>query len=237
MGTIDATTLQPAELAPMLHAWAGGHLPHEAATGLLLAHGHWLGRRDFLARAVDAVDDGWGPRGSIVPMAAVLWDTVPDFAETAPASRSELALLKLAASLAGTATGDSLLDLTSSLDHTNGAHLLDALAHSWGWHVHGVRHLVTGRQNDAAPDPLSPFEELRRHAHRLLADAADALRSPYRPGTGPTGPVADAVRHAFTAIATARNALDDAAHHAAESRARHRAEADSAQYPDHESHR
>jgi hypothetical protein len=61
MSTIDATTLQPVDLAPMLRAWSSGLYPSEAAVGLLIAYGRWLRRRDFLARLVDTVDDGWGP--------------------------------------------------------------------------------------------------------------------------------------------------------------------------------
>jgi hypothetical protein len=178
-------------------------------------------------------------------MAAVDWPAVTAFTAGVPASSSELAILQLASSLAGGTAGTSLMEMTGGLDDTNGRHLLDALAHRFGWHERGTRHLVTGRQVDDPPlraagwtEPLPTFAELRGHAHRLLGDAADWLRCDYRPGTGPCGPATDAVRQAFAAIGTARNALDDAA--AAQTRAHsrhradpvpHRAEADSTQYP------
>ncbi|HEY6794237.1 MAG TPA: hypothetical protein VI248_06105 [Kineosporiaceae bacterium] len=239
MPTLDPTSLHPADLAPMLRAWASGSHPSEAASGLLIAHGHWLHRRDFLARLVDAVDGGWGPRGTVVPLAAIDWHGVAAFAADARASSSELAVLRLAASLAGSTLDVSLMELTAGLDDTNARHLLDALAHRLGWHQRGTQHLVTGHQADDPPhratpwtEPLPTFEELRGHAYRLLVDAANALRSDHQPGTGPSGPAADAVRQAFASIGAAKNALDDAAYAHARSHARHRAEADSAQYPD-----
>ena len=85
----------------MLRAWAAGLYPSEAAVELLIAHGGWLRRRDFLASLVDAVDDGWGPRGQVVPMASIDWERVEGFLAQAHASSSEAALLRLAASLAG----------------------------------------------------------------------------------------------------------------------------------------
>lgn len=61
--------------------------------------------------------------------------------------------------------------------------------------------------------------------------AADSLRTDYRPGTGPSGGAAVAVRHAFGAIRAAKDALNNAAHEQTRAVARHRAEAHSAQYP------
>ena len=244
MPTLDPTSIQPADLAPMLRAWSSGSYPSEAAVGLLISHGHWLRRRDFLTRLVDAVDDGWGPRGTVLPMATVDWEAVPDFAERVPASSSELTILRLAASLAGVNGRASVMELTSFLDVTNGRHVLDAIAHRFGWHERGTSHLVNGRQADDPPvratpctEPLPTFEDLRGYAYRALGDAADWLRSDYRPDGGPTAVAADAVRRAFLAITAAKEALNDAAD--AQARARHRAsaalgriEGDSAQYPE-----
>ncbi|MDQ1292836.1 MAG: hypothetical protein QG608_717 [Actinomycetota bacterium] len=218
MTAIDPTTLTPAELSSLLRAWTGGLYPGEAAIGLLVAHGHWLRRRDFLSHLVDAVDDGWGPRGSVVPMASIEWSAVADFAGRVPASTSELTILRLAASLAGAATPLSVMELTGGLDETNARHVLDALAHRFGWHEHGITHLVTGRQVEASHGAASSdadlpsFEQLRAEADRVLGDAANWLRSDYRPGTGPCGDAAAAVRTAFAAIGTAKNALSDAAY-------------------------
>jgi len=244
--TIDATTLQPINLAPMLRAWSSGLYPSEAAVGLLIAHGRWLQRRDFLTRLVDAVDDGWGPRGTVIPMAAIDWEAVPDFAARVTASSSELRVLRLAASLAGTDVRASVMDLTASLDDANSRHVLDAVAHRFGWHERGTTHLVNGRQADDPPfratpcsEPLPGFDDLRGYAYRSLGDAADWLRSDYQPGSGPCGAAADAVRRAVVAIRAAKEALNDAADAQTRSYARHRAsdsiaraEGESAQYPE-----
>lgn len=158
MATIDPAGLTPADLAPMLHAWAGGLHPGEAAVGLLIAHDYWLHRADFLTRLVDAVDDGWGPRGAVVPMAAIDWPSVPDFCTRVAASSSERTVLRLAASLAGAVVPYSLLELTSGLDQTNQRHVLDALAHRFGWHENGRVHTVTGHQPSLAglAEPADP---------------------------------------------------------------------------------
>jgi hypothetical protein len=231
MPTIDPTRLTPLDLAPMMRAWAAGLYPSEAAVGLLIAHGHWLRRGDFLTRLVDAVDDGWGPRGSVLPMAAVDWDAVPGFVEQAPASSSELAVLKFAASLAGHPVPGSLLEHTASLDDANGRHALDALAHRFGWHERGTVHLVTGQQADAPTRrvtptlrPLPTFEQLRAEAYKLLGDAADWLRSDYQPGAGPCQDAAGAVRQACVAIGAAKAALNDAATAQTRTDARHRSQ-------------
>jgi hypothetical protein len=83
MTSINPTTFSGDELAPMLRAWAGGALASEAAVELVIAHRTWLRRADFKARLVDAVDDGWGPGGSVVPMAAIDWELVPEFLNAA----------------------------------------------------------------------------------------------------------------------------------------------------------
>jgi hypothetical protein len=99
--------------------------------------------------------------GELAPMLRV-WAGVPAFAAKAPASSSELTILKLAASLAGAAVPESLLDLTTSLDDTNGRHVLDALAHRFGWHEYGTVHTVTGHQAEPVW-PLTEAEERVRH--------------------------------------------------------------------------
>ncbi len=151
----DPTTLPPARLAAMLRAWSAGLYPSEAATELLIAHGTWLHRPDFLLTLVDAVEDGWGRGGHIVPMASVDWDRVETFLAHTYGSTSELNVLRLAASLAGATTTGSLLDMTSGLDDTNTRYVLDALAHRFGWHEHGTTHTTTGQltRTDATRSP------------------------------------------------------------------------------------
>lgn len=160
MTDIDPTTLTPAQLEPMLRAWAAGLYPSEAAVELLIAHGAWLRRRDFLASLVDAVDDGWGPRGQVVPMASIDWERVEGFLAQAPASSSEAALLRLAASLAGAVGGSSLLAMTSSLDEANAGWVLEALAHRFGWHEHRFTRTVTGTF-EAVPSITKGWTEVR----------------------------------------------------------------------------
>jgi hypothetical protein len=132
-----------------------------------------------------------------------------------------------------------VLELTAGLDEANGRHVLDAIAHRFGWHERGTSHLVNGRQVDEPPrrattvkEPLPSFEDIRGHAYRALGDAADWLRSDYRPGTGPCSAAADAVRRAFLAIGAAKEALNDAANAQTRAGSRHRAEAQPAQYPE-----
>ena len=93
---------------------------------------------------MDAVDDGWGPHGQVVPMASVDWERVEGFLAQAHASSSEAALLRLAASLAGAEGAPSLLAMTASLDEVNAGRVLEALAHRFGWHEHGITRTVTG---------------------------------------------------------------------------------------------
>src|SRR3954470_7045680 len=129
----------------MLRAWASGMFASEAAVELLIAHDVWPRRRDFLFTLVDAVDDGWGPRGTVVPMASIDWDRVEPFLVSAPASTSEISVLRCAASLAGAARSVPLRDATKGLDETNAALVLDAVAHRCGWHERGTAALITGR--------------------------------------------------------------------------------------------
>ena len=153
MITLDAARLTPEQLAPMLRAWAAGILASQAAIELLIRHDVWLRRPDFRAALVDAVTDGWGPGGTIQPLAAVDWDGVETYLDTAICSRSDAAVLRLAASLAGVTVQDSLLAMTSSLDDVNATLILDALAHRFGWHERGRSHLVDGVLRRPAVSP------------------------------------------------------------------------------------
>jgi hypothetical protein len=169
MTTLDPTTIPADRLQPMLAAWSDGHLPDSAAVALLAAHGTWLGRRDFLAACVDAVDDGWTGGPDSAPMAAIVWAKVPAFAATARASSGELAVLQVAASLAGVETG-SLRDLTAGLGHQTLALVLDAIGHRAGWHENARTHQVTGQLPAPTPDHLRPamarLRDLVADAHR-----------------------------------------------------------------------
>jgi hypothetical protein len=140
----------------MLRAWANGLFASEAAVELLIAHDVWPRRRDFRFTLVDAVDDGWGPLGAVVPMASIDWDSVEAFLVSAPASRSEISVLRLAASLAGATVSRPLHDATAGLDETNTTLLLNAIAHRCGWHERGITQVITGTLATSRPDVDGP---------------------------------------------------------------------------------
>ena len=150
----------------MLRSWADGAFAVEAAVELVIAHRTWLTRSDFRARLVDAVQDGWGPAGTIVPMATIDWGQVPAFLEDVPSSSSESAILMFASSLAGGHRGASVLAMTAGLDDSNAALVLEALAHRFGWHERGRVRLVGGTFNDDL-DPITPL--VGRAAHTPTA--------------------------------------------------------------------
>ena len=146
MATIDPTTLRADELAPMLRAWAAGLYTSEAAVELLIAHGIWLRRRDFLTAAVAAVDDGW-TRDGAAPMASIDFDAALALLddEHTHASTSEAGILRLVASLADPAfPAWPLAACVPGLDATNAGLVLDAVAHLAGWHEYGRTRVVTG---------------------------------------------------------------------------------------------
>lgn len=138
MPTIDARTFTEPELREMLRTLANGSHSIEAAVELVINSGTWLRRGDFLRDCVTAVSDGPHNRGH-APLATINWHAAAQYAEHAPASRGETAMLRLACSLAGVPTG-SLRDLTVALDPTNTGRLIDAIAHNAGWHQSGITH-------------------------------------------------------------------------------------------------
>lgn len=91
-----------------------------AAVGLLVAHGHWLARRE-LRQAVETHETQDGD-----VMAWVVWKRV-DLGGMA-AALGDVCLLTLACSLGGVGSDRSLAELLSSLDSTNCARVLNAIA-------------------------------------------------------------------------------------------------------------
>lgn len=144
MTTIDTARIDTAQLAGMLRACAQGDYPSEAAVELLIGHRSWLDRADFRRELLHAVDDGW-VRGATVAMASIEWEAVEVFLDTCGASGSERRILLLASSLAGHDHGESLRELLTGLDHTNARLVLDAIAHTCGWHEHGLTATITGQ--------------------------------------------------------------------------------------------
>ncbi len=119
----SAASLERNQLELKLRAGAEGDLSAAAAIELLIAHDHWLGRKDFLNHVV----------GVDAPVIAkVDWDEA--LRADLPASSSESRVLAICAELAGTDSGRALGDLMSGLDDSNTMLVLRALvsAHP-GW--------------------------------------------------------------------------------------------------------
>jgi hypothetical protein len=146
-------------LVSLLRDYASGFYATEAAAELLIAHGTWLGRRDFLAACVwlvhpdgrtigpavgglgmplwaddlDPHDEVFGPvRLETAKTAGVSWGDVARFLDRAPCSSSEASILRLAAGLAGAPPDTALGGLLSGLDDRNSALVLEAVAHALG---------------------------------------------------------------------------------------------------------
>lgn len=126
-------------LHAMLRAGVEGNSAQEAAIELLIRHDHWLRRRDFLTRCV-IVSDRWLD-WNMPPMAAVDWHAVAECihpgrslqpGEGLAGSASEIAVLTLAASLAGKPSRLSLRELLAGLGRDHVYAVLDATAHANG---------------------------------------------------------------------------------------------------------
>jgi hypothetical protein len=117
-------TLTTDTLAALLRQRAAGSYADEAAVELLIAHGTWLTRRDFLAACVEYDHDGHDP------VVWVDWHAVPTYLSCAACSASEHRMLRIATELSGTDTGCPLADLLCGLDDRNSALVVAAIAHA-----------------------------------------------------------------------------------------------------------
>lgn len=98
---MSTTQLSAQDVAAALRRWAGKDHHQQAGEDLLVEHGFWLSRADFLEYAVhyDTDEDA----------ARILWSAARDFLDTHPrASTSELAVLDFA-----TALGEDRYQLTA----------------------------------------------------------------------------------------------------------------------------
>jgi hypothetical protein len=116
---IDVDCLTDDQLAAALKAGiVDSDWPEQAAVDLLVGHRSWLSRFE-LRQAVEA---------DLLDGELCAWVAWPYVDMDASASSGELRILTLARSLGGVASGRDLGDLLSSLDQTNMARLLRAVA-------------------------------------------------------------------------------------------------------------
>jgi hypothetical protein len=113
----------------VLRAWAEGLLCLEAAVELLIGHGRWLCRRDFLGVAVEP---GWEAAGT-GGMAAVDFEAAAAWAGAGvpPCSDSERQVLLVAASIAAGVPVD-LREALTGLDAANSGLVAAAVLHAAG---------------------------------------------------------------------------------------------------------
>ena len=119
-------TLPTSRLALALRATARGSYGTEAAVELLIGHGTWLRRNDFLNHVVEYGND---TGGTAITHAWIPWEDIPTFLTRARCAGSEARILRLATELAGVDSGVPLVELLAQLDDTNAALVLDAIAH------------------------------------------------------------------------------------------------------------
>jgi hypothetical protein len=118
-------------LAEALRAHAEGLYCLQAAVGLLIGHGHWLCREDFVGRFVELVPDTGGGVG----LAVLSWRAAVRALNTGrlPCSDSEGNLLRIAASIATGVTVD-LRECLSTLDDGNAVLVARAVLAARGHH-------------------------------------------------------------------------------------------------------
>lgn len=119
MKDLNPTGLAQRDLERALVRAAEGRYSSEAAARLLLDHGLWLRRKDFVRAAVEA----WADNNIV--FASIRWDRVPGL--RLPASGSEIRILDIAASIAG-ANGVDLREALSNLDQTSTRLVLRSIA-------------------------------------------------------------------------------------------------------------
>ncbi|MFI6887792.1 hypothetical protein [Streptosporangium canum] len=116
-------------LVEAARAWARGSYALEAAVELLVCHGTWLYRSDFLRMAVKYAPASY----SRIPLAVISWDTLHAALCNGllPCSNSEAAILRIVLSIAAGHPVD-LGPAITRLDSTNLAYVLAAIRHAGG---------------------------------------------------------------------------------------------------------
>ena len=121
----------PGDLAGLLAAGAGSLLAEAAAVRLLAGHGRWLARTDFTGPFIAAGPSPLSGR----PLAHVRWKAAARALAGGqlPASRTEQAIFRIAASLAA-GVPVRLGDAVTGLDDANLAAVTTAIWHAGGRH-------------------------------------------------------------------------------------------------------
>jgi hypothetical protein len=133
------TTLPTPDLAARLRNWAAGLHSTEAAVELLIAHGSWLHRPDFVGACINTFD-AYDYLDGIVPVARIDFDKIPAFLTENNYSGSEARIAQFAAQIAETDTGTPLAQLMfqhlllrpSDLTRSSTTRSLRSATRSWG---------------------------------------------------------------------------------------------------------
>lgn len=133
------------KLADALRAAVVGSYPSQAAVELLITHGTWLRRYDFRA-CVSYYDADPDPQYGHEAFAVVDWQALPS--RVLASSSTELAVLRIAASLATDEVSVSLRDVIVGLGRSN----ITAVARAVLWaagHPHAAVNLHTDSSGGA----------------------------------------------------------------------------------------
>jgi hypothetical protein len=125
---MNTRPMSSSELAYGLRAWADGDAARSAAVELLIRHGVWLTRADFILAAVSVVSDA--PESE--PFATIDWETAYATASRLPCSPSEEAALRIACSLASRNCPVVLGEAVVRLDSHNRALVSAAILRAGG---------------------------------------------------------------------------------------------------------
>jgi hypothetical protein len=136
--------------ADWLAAGAAGLLTETAAVSLLAEHGTWLSRPSFTSRCIHITDDLPGA-GADRTAAGVRWPAAISALDRQPASGSEKAVLRIAASIAA-GIPVSLRDCLGSLDTPALRAVLRAIAYASSGHA-GQDLIRHGSQPPSEPLP------------------------------------------------------------------------------------
>jgi hypothetical protein len=144
---LDSRQLTVDQRAAGLRAWAAGAWGIEAAVELLIRHGYWLRDDDFLHTAAQCPQaDHDHADVEAAPFMGIDWKLAAAFTEASGvASPRDMAMLRLAISLASHRQPVALAAELAGLDDANIRLVMTAIGHAAGWHARGITALIDGR--------------------------------------------------------------------------------------------